>query len=171
MRDAVAGGMVGAVNQPSGRVVRMPAPRRRLASIVVPWAAAASLALVAGYQGLVLRPGLKQLAAPIVLSPITLRPASRGEEPVVFASAGAMITLAVDLGGSVMNGDIAYEIDQVDGGTIASDRVSAPKDGAPLLLLVPAALFQPGRHYVLLVKNSGNVRLTPADYRFTVGVR
>jgi hypothetical protein len=82
-----------------------------------------------------------------------------------------MITLAVDLGGSVMNGDIAYEIDQVDGATIASDRVSAPKDGAPLLLLVPAALFQPGRHYVLLVKNSGNVRLTPADYRFTVGAR
>jgi hypothetical protein len=171
MRDAVAGGMAGAVKQPSGKVVHMPAPRRRLVSIVVPWAAAASLALVAGYQGLVMRSGLKPLAAPIVLSPVTLRPASRGEEPVVFASAGAMITLAVDLGGGVMNGDIAYEIDQVDGATIAADHVSAPKDGAPLLLVAPAALFQPGRHYVLLVKNSENVRLTPADYRFTVGVR
>jgi anti-sigma factor RsiW len=171
MRDAVADGMAGAVKQPSNRVLRMPAPRRRLASIVLPWAAAASLALVAGYQGLVMRSGLKPIAAPIVLSPVTLRPASRGEEPVVFASAGAMITLAVDLGSGVMSGDMAYEIDQVDGGRIASDRVSAPKDGAPLLLLVPAALFQPGRHYVLRVKNSGNVRLTPADYRFTVGVR
>jgi anti-sigma factor RsiW len=171
LRDAVAGGMAGAVKQPSGRVVRMPAPRRRLASIVVPWAAAASLALVAGYQGLVMRSGLKQLAAPIALSPVTLRPASRGEEPVVFASAGAVLTLAVDLGGGVTNGDIDYEIHQADDGTVASDHVSAPKDGAPLLLLVPASLFHPGRHYVLLVKNSGNAGLTPADYRFTVGVR
>lgn len=172
LRDAVAAGMVSrAAARPAGGVLEMPAPRRRLASVVIPWAAAASLALVAGYQALILQPALQRITAPLVLSPVTLRPASRGEEPVVFASAGAMITLAVDLGGGVMNGDIAYEIDQVDGGTIASDRVSAPKDGAPLLLLIPAALFQPGRHYVLRVKNSGNVRLTPADYRFTVGVR
>jgi hypothetical protein len=82
-----------------------------------------------------------------------------------------MITLAVDLGGGGINGDIAYEIDQVDGGTIASDHVSAPKDGVPLLLLVPAPLFQAGRHYVLRVKNSGNAPLTAAEYRFTVGAR
>jgi len=71
----------------------------------------------------------------------------------------------------VSSGDITYEIHQVDDGTIASDHVAAPKDGAPLLLLVPASLFHVGRHYVLLVKNSGNASLTPADYRFTVGAR
>jgi hypothetical protein len=175
MRDAVASGMAGSAQQPAaGRVLQMPAPRRRLASVVVPWAAAASLALVAGYQGLVLRQGQKQLAAPIVLSPVTLRPASRGQEPVVFATAGAVLTLAVDLGGELMNGEIEYEIRHADGPTIASDRVPAPKDGAPLLLLVPSSLFQPGQHYELLVKNmknSGNAGLTPADYRFTVGAR
>ena len=90
---------------------------------------------------------------------------------MVFASAGAVLTLAVDLGGGVSSGDITYEIHQVDDGTIASDHVAAPKDGAPLLLLVPASLFHVGRHYVLLVKNSGNASLTPADYRFTVGAR
>jgi hypothetical protein len=152
-------------------VLELPAPRRRLTSTVIPWAVAASLALVAGYQTLVMRTSLTRSAGPIVLSPVTLRPASRGEEPVVFAAGGAMITLAVDVGGGVTNGDIAYEIDQVDDGTIASDHVSAPKDGAPLLLLLPAALLQPGRHYVLVVKNSRNPRLTPAEYRFTVGVR
>jgi hypothetical protein len=173
LRDAVASGLAGgAAKQPSKKVLPMPAPRRRrLPSVMIPWAAAASLALVAGYQALVVLPGLRRLSAPIVLSPVTLRPASRGEEPVVFASAGAVLTLAVDLGGGLSSGDITYEIHQVDAGTIASDHVAAPKDGAPLLLLVPASLFHAGRHYVLLVKNSGNARLTPADYRFTVGAR
>jgi len=172
LREAVAAGMASrAATRPAGRVLELSAPRRRLTSTVIPWAVAASLALVAGYQTLVMRTSLTRSAGPIVLSPVTLRPASRGEEPVVFAAGGAMITLAVDFGGGVTNGDIAYEIDQVDDGTIASDHVSAPKDGAPLLLLLPAALLQPGRHYVLVVKNSGNPRLTPAEYRFTVGVR
>ena len=172
LRDAVASGMAGAAKQPSNKVLQMPAPRRRrLASVLIPWAAAASLALVAGYQAFIVLPALRRLSAPIVLSPVTLRPASRGEEPMVFASAGAVLTLAVDLGGGVSSGDITYEIHQVDDGTIASDHVAAPKDGAPLLLLVPASLFHVGRHYVLLVKNSGNASLTPADYRFTVGAR
>jgi hypothetical protein len=171
MRDAVASGMAGSEKPRSNRVLRLPAPRRRLASVVIPWAVAASLALVAGYQGLALRPGMKPLATPIVLLPATLRPASRGEEPVVFASAGAVLTLAVDLGGGVMSGDVEYEIRHADGGVMASDHVPAPKDGAPLLLLLPSSLFRPGQHYVLLVKNSGNAPLTPADYRFTVGAR
>lgn len=170
MRDAVASGLAGAPKQTSTKVIPMPAPRRRLASIVVPWAAAASLALFAGYQGLVLRQDQK-LAAPLVLSPVTLRPATRGQEPVVFATAGAVLTLAVDLGGGVINGDIEYEIRHAEGAAIASDRVPAPRDGAPLLLLLPSSLFQSGQHYVLLVKNSGNASLTPADYRFTVGAR
>src|SRR2546422_610857 len=41
MRDAVAGGMVtGVANAMSSRVLPMPAPRARRASIVVPWAVA-----------------------------------------------------------------------------------------------------------------------------------
>jgi anti-sigma factor RsiW len=170
MRDGVAAGVVGRVAQRApGTVVQMPAPRRRLASVVIPWAVAASLALVAGYQTLVVQPELERTAGPMALSPVTLRPASRGEEPVVLVS-GAVVTLAVDLGGAI-DGEITYEIRRVSGATIVSDRAPAPKDGAPLLLLVPAALLQPGQHYVLLVKNSGNAGLTPADYRFTVGAR
>jgi hypothetical protein len=105
------------------------------------------------------------------LSPVTLRPASRGQETVVVSAAGALITLAVDLGGGVMSGTVEYEIRQSDGKTLVSDRAPAPTDGSPLLLLVPAGLLQTGEHYTLLVKNSGNAGLTPADYRFTVGAR
>jgi anti-sigma factor RsiW len=169
MRDGVAAGIVSRAATTPGRVLEMPAARRRIASTIVPWAAAASLALVAGYQAFVVQPALRRSAGPTVLSPVTLRPASRGEEPVVLAS-GALVTLAVDLGGAI-DGEIAYEIRQASGATIASDRAPAPKDGAPLLLLVPAALLPPGQHYVLVVKNSGNAGLTPADYRFTVGAR
>jgi anti-sigma factor RsiW len=174
MRDAVAAGMAmpaATKMSPAGRLLTMPAPRRRLTSIVVPWAAAASLALVAGYQAFIAVPALRRNARPMALAPVTLRPASRGQETVVVASAGALITLAVDLGGGVTNGSIDYEIRQAVGKSIASDRVPAPTDGSPLLLLVPADLLQPGQHYVLFVKNSGNAGLTPADYRFTVGAR
>jgi hypothetical protein len=171
MRDGVAAGMISRVATTPGRVLEMPAPRRRVGSAIVPWAAAASLALVAGYQAFVLLPSLKRSAGPMVLSPVTLRPASRGEEPVVFASAGALITLAVDLGGATFDGDIEYEIRHAGGAPIALDRAPAPKDGSPLLLLLPAALLQPGEHYVLLLKNSGSARLTTDGYRFTVGAR
>lgn len=171
MRDGVAAGMVSRVATSPGRVLEMPSSRRRVASAIIPWAVAASLALVAGYQTFVVLPGLKRSAGPMVLSPVTLRPASRGEEPVVFASAGAVITLAVDLGGATIDGDIEYEIRHTGGAAIAADRAPAPKDGSPLLLLLPAALFQPGQHYVLLLKNPGSARLTTDGYRFTVGAR
>jgi anti-sigma factor RsiW len=173
MRDAAAAGMATGTTtkQPAGRVLTMAPPRRRLSSIVVPWAAAASLALVAGYQAFVAMPALRRNTGPIALSPVTLRPASRGQETVVVSSAGALITLAVDLGGGALSGSIEYEIRQADGKAVASDRAAAPTDGSPLLLLVPATLLQPGQHYVLFVKNSGNAGLTPVDYRFTVGAR
>lgn len=170
MRDGVAAGISRPATQPS-RLLQMPAPRRRLASLVLPWAVAASFALMAGYEAFIVQPALKRTAGPMVLMPVTLRPASRGEEPVVSPSAGAVVTLAVDLGGVSIGGEIQYEIRRTDGAAIASGRASAPKDGAPLLLLVPASLFQPGDHDVLSLKDPGNARLTPADYRFTVGAR
>jgi anti-sigma factor RsiW len=170
MRDGVAAGIVGRVAQRApGSVVQMPAPRRRLASVVIPWAVAASLALVAGYQTLVVQPALERTAGPMVLSPVTLRPASRGEEPVVLAS-GSVVTLAVDLGGAI-DGEIEYEIRRASGASIASDRAPAPKDGGPLLLLLPAARFQSGDHYVLSLKNPAKPASTSADYRFTVQLR
>src|SRR5262252_5269488 len=72
MRDAVAAGMATAAAakmSPAARLLTMPAPRRRLSSIVVPWAAAASLALVAGYQAFIAVPALRRNARPTVLAP------------------------------------------------------------------------------------------------------
>src|SRR5580765_955278 len=152
MSGAAQAGMalgVKTAGRPDGRVLDLPVRPRRLAAVVVPWAVAASLALVAGYQALVVQPGLARRLArgtgPLVLSPATLRPSSRGVEPEVFA-AGNVITLAVDLGGAP-RGEIEYDIHRTGGASIASGRAPAPNDGAPLLLLLPAYLFTPGEHY------------------------
>src|SRR6266852_4112714 len=65
------------------------------ASVVIPWAAAATLALVSGYQSLMLAPGQERRIQPQAVAPMTLRPASRGAEPVVTLPAGkAAIALA-----------------------------------------------------------------------------
>jgi hypothetical protein len=50
-------------------------PVWRRPSILLPWAAAASIALVAGYQSLVVVPGLRQAISPQSLSPVMLREA------------------------------------------------------------------------------------------------
>jgi anti-sigma factor RsiW len=170
MRDAVQAGVTRTASRPDGRLLELPPRPRRVARIVVPWAVAASLAVVAGYQALVVQPGLQRAAGPLVLSPVTLRPSSRGAEAEVLAS-GNVITLAVDLGSATVADVVAYEIHRADGASIASDRARVSNDGAPLLLLLPASLFKPGEHYVLALKDPRNGPLTLADYRFTVGVR
>jgi hypothetical protein len=170
LRDSVQAGLVRTAGRPGGRVLELPTRPRRLAATIVPWAVAASLALIAGYQAIVVEPGLKRRAGPLVLSPATLRPSSRGAEAEVFAS-GDEITLAVDLGGAPAGGDIDYDIHRANGAPVASDHARVSNDGAPLLLLLPASLFKPGEHYVLALKDPRKAPLTLADYRFTFEVR
>jgi hypothetical protein len=136
--------------------------------VVLPWAVAASFALLAGYQSFLTQPALVA-RGPLALSPATLRPASRGQEPVVAPGPGGVVTLAVDLDGATPGAAMDYELRQADGGQVASGRVPAPQAGSPLLLMLPATLATPARHYVLSVKIPGSGGLTSSDYRFTVG--
>ncbi len=59
-------------------VIEPSAPYGVAHRVVLPWAAAATLALTAGYQSLVTVPGLRQATAPQPLSPVMLREATRG---------------------------------------------------------------------------------------------
>ena len=73
-------------------------PVWRRASTVIPWAAAAMLALTAGYQSLVVVPGLRQAIEPQSLSPVMLREATRGTLPVVTVAPGQrFVTLGIDV--------------------------------------------------------------------------
>jgi hypothetical protein len=136
-------------------------PRRWYQSPALPWAIAASLAIVASYQSLVMVPALRSLDEARTLTPITLRPASRGQESriTVRPESGA-ITLAVDVGVSAPDGDLAYDLRTAAGAHVLSGKAGAPAAGAPLLLLVPARVVTEPGHYVLSV--AGN------DYHFYV---
>jgi hypothetical protein len=128
--------------------------RRWYQSVAIPWAAAATLAVVAGYQTFVGTPG-GSLSRPEALAPVTLRPASRGQEPKVVVSRNSSVaTLAVDTSAAVSGSSLSYVIRSATGSVIASGTVQAPQAGTPLLLLVPTAeVSLPGR-YVLSVGDS-----------------
>jgi hypothetical protein len=141
-------------------------PTWRRASTVIPWAAAAMLAVTAGYQSLVVVPGLRQAIAPQPLSPVMLREATRGTLPVVTVSPGQrFITLGID----VMNAsaaDVTYDLRDAGGHTILSGRTPLPPAGAPLYLLIPAdELVRPGRH-TLIVRDPASPGATLGEYVF-----
>jgi hypothetical protein len=138
------------------------------ASVVVPWAAAAMLALVAGYQSLIFAPGQARLMQPQALTPVTLRQASRGAEPVVVLPAGtAAITLAVSVDDARGSPELTYDLRAIGGKSVASGRVAAPPSGGTLLLLIPAWTLTPPGHYILSIRHAmdGDV---PDEYRFAV---
>jgi len=141
------------------------ASRRWRPSIVLPWAAAASFALATGYLSWQL-PG----PGPLVLTPATLRPATRGQEAIVSPGAGGgSVTLAVDLSGAAFAGTLRYELRRDDGSVLASGDAAVPQGGAPLLLLMPPSLLGPEGRYILRVHGFGAGGLTEEDYRFRVG--
>jgi hypothetical protein len=156
MRDGTRAGLLDNVS----RVVPF-RPRRWYQSSVLPWAVAASLAIVAGYQTLVMVPGSGALSEPRALTPITLRPASRGQEPrITIRSDSDAITLAVDTSSSAPAADLSYDLRTAAGARVLSGKAGAPPAGAPLLLLVPARAVKASGGYVLSV--GGN------DYPFYV---
>jgi hypothetical protein len=167
MRDGVKAGFLDAekpVSLAGAKAASARTPWRP--SVVIPWAAAAMLALVAGYQSLRLAPGLEGRIQPQALAPITLRPASRGAEPVVPLPAGtAAIALAVDVGAS-RGAELAYDL-RTGEKSVASGRVAAPQPGAPLLLLIPAWTLTPAGHYILSIHRASDGDI-PDEYRFAV---
>lgn len=133
-------------------------------SVILPWAAAASFALATGYLALQIpRPG------PLVLTPATLRPATRGQETIASPGAGGVLTLAVDLSGAAFTGPLRYELLREGGSVLAAGDTTAPPAGAPLLLSMPSSLLGPEGRFVLRVHGSGSGGLTAEDYRFRVG--
>lgn len=133
---------------------RVAAPSRWYQSTAIPWAAAAALAVVAGYQTFVGAPG-RPLSHPEALAPVTLRPATRGPEPKIVVSRDSSVaTFAIDVSSAVSGTSLSYAIRKTAGVVIASGTIQAPQAGAPLLLIVPTAeLNLPGR-YVLSVGDS-----------------
>jgi anti-sigma factor RsiW len=135
----------------------------------LPWAAAAALALLAGYQSLIVIPGMRRGLEPQALAPVTLRPASRGAEPVVRIPAEPSdrqaIALAVDIASPAAG--MTYDLRTSAGGLVASGPVAPPPPGTPVVLLLPASMLRANERYVLAVRAGSNG--PPLDeFRFAV---
>lgn len=150
-----------------GRELRGPRESRATWRPLLPWAVAASLAFGAAYQALWVVPGLRdQVIGPTVLSPVTLRGASRGTEPTLTRPAAGVISLAVDLTGVPAGTRLTYDLRTADGRSVASGTAAAPPPGTPLLLLIPASsLDSTGRYVLAVVTGDGP---DSVDYRFTI---
>jgi anti-sigma factor RsiW len=144
---------------------RRPVWRRPMA--VLPWAAAATLALTTGYQSLVVVPTLERANAPQSLSPVMLREATRGAVPVVKVSREQrFVTLGLDVTAPAK--EATYDLLDQAGVTILSGRTSLPPSGAPLFLLIPAdELGRQGR-YTLVVRDTASPGATSSEYGFDV---
>jgi hypothetical protein len=170
MQDGVRAGMLeGASVRHVATVIPIESRRRSTMAVFVPWAAAASLALVAGYQALWVVPGLRQDAlAPSVTVPQLLKPASRGAITTVTPDGSGVIAFSLDLNSVAEAGaPLTYDLRTIDGQSVVSGAVTAPPAGTPLMLVIPVARFASPGAYALMIGRSGSD--TPvAEYRFAV---
>lgn len=144
------------------------ARRRWNPSVVVPWAAAATLALAVGYQSLA--PGRDGRLQISTLTPVTVRPDSRGTVPTVPIGGDAdAVTLALDVDAPA-GADLSYVLRNSAGARVAEGRMTAPTAGAPLLLLVPIWTLTPNTQYILAVQGAADGQPI-GEYRFGVAAR
>lgn len=142
-------------------------PARKRTAFLIPLAAAAALALVAGYQGLVVIPGLRELAGPQALTPVVLRPVTRGELLVVPAGQPGLISFALDVNVAPSGPELIYDLGAESGATVLSGMARTPPPGTPLLLVLPANILTSGR-YVLTLRDASDRSIELGAYRFSV---
>lgn len=136
--------------------------------LAVPWAAAATLALVTGYQSFVTVPGLREAVAPQAIEPVMLRGATRGAAPTVtIASNQRFVALSADLPITPESSTLTYEILDANRRSIVSGQSATPSAGAPLMLLVPVHELQYAGHYALTVRRADQ-KTVIGEYEFDV---
>ena len=169
-QEARRAGAVMAANPQVGRpaVVLTSAKWWRRPMMAAPWAAAATLALVVGYQSLVTVPGLRDAGGAQSIEPVMLRGATRGAGTTVTIAPGQrFVALSADLMTPPQSSSLTYEILDANRSAVASGRSSMPASGAPLMLLVPADELQhAGRHTLTLRDSDQNTVI--GEYEFDV---
>lgn len=132
------------------KVRRQPRPWAAWSSV----AAAAVLAVIVGYQNVVVIPGLRQqrsaASQPGVLNILSFTAGvSRGEEKT--ASVKTNLALAVDI--ETRNGATGYLLEVVDAGAVTHIRyLASPEEAKETVTLLPPGGKLPPGHYTLNVK-------------------
>jgi hypothetical protein len=136
--------------------------------VAAPWAVAATLALVAGYQSLVTVPGLRDAGGPQSIEPVMLRGATRGAATAVTIAPGQrFVALSADLLTPPQSSTLTYEILNASRTVVASGRSAMPSSGAPLMLLVPVDELQQAGRYTLLLRGADQNAVI-GEYEFDV---
>lgn len=156
---------------PASGVVLRPARWSKVTtrSAVLPWAVAASLALVVGYQSIGTDRAVRDGLQPQALSPVVLRGATRGAVPeVALAADQDVVALSFDTIVEPGTADLAFDLLGPSGNALLSGRAPVPPTGVPLLLLVPSdRLASSGRH-TLVVRNADRPESVVGEYAFVV---
>ena len=156
--------VVSGLSRTQGKVL----PFWRRTPQAIPWAAAAALALMVGYQSFVTVPALKDSVTAEPLAPVMLRGATRGTVPVVaIGSTQRFVTLAVDVMSTQSTNALRYELIH-DGHAVLSGDAPLPQAGAPLMLIVPAAELKHHARYSLIVRSANSANALLGEYDFDV---
>ena len=136
--------------------------------VVAPWAVAATLALVVGYQSMVTVPGLRDAGGPQSIEPVMLRGATRGAATTVAIAPGhRVVALSADLLTPPQSSVLTYEILDANRSAVSSGKSSVPASGAPLMLLIPVDELRRAGHYTLFVRD-GDQKSVIGEYEFDV---
>jgi hypothetical protein len=120
------------------------------------------------YQSLVTVPELRSAVAPESLAPVMLRGATRGAVPVVAIADGQrFVTLGVDLMSPPSTGSLRYELVRAGRPAILSGTAPLPPQGAPFMLLIPAAELERGAQYSLIIRADATNAVI-GEYNFDV---
>jgi len=136
--------------------------------VAAPWAVAATLAMVVGYQSLVTVPGLRDAFGPQSIEPVMLRGATRGARTTVTIARGQrFVALSADVLAPPQSSSLTYEILDANRSIVASGQSSVPASGAPLMLLIPVDALHNAGLYTLTLRDS-NQNANIGEYEFDV---
>jgi hypothetical protein len=141
------------------------APRRFSLHLVMPYAAAAVLAVALVQQTWLSNDGVTSGQA---VTPVMLRAATRGELPVVTLPEGdALVALSVDIDAGAPGDPVSYAIAGEDGSQILKNASVVPPTGTSFLIVFSADRLRNGRQFVLTLTTASATR----EYRFTTAGR
>jgi hypothetical protein len=130
-------------------------------------ALAGGLAAMAGYQGLVLIPGLRSQTESRAMAPIVLRAAARGEEQVLELSKDQPYALvSLDVNNADPGAPLTYQVVAPGGEVRLSNPAQAPPLGSPLIVVLSKRdLVRPGS-WMLVLRDSKGAEIS--RYPFSV---
>jgi hypothetical protein len=118
--------------------------------VLAPSLAAAVLACLAAYQGLVQIPGLKDGYTAQSIEPVSLRSASRGTElSVPVAQRPGFFSVGVLLAAEPQGGPVSYTLVDSSGRQVTAGNAPAPAPGRSLILLLPNNAVHADNRYTL----------------------